>query len=96
MEKKSDSKEAERYSKLVVSYLLLLLGIIFFIGALNLTDSSFFGDFFAPLAEAIALSPLWYVIAVAAQAIIEAFWPLLLIYYGANWVLKFEKKPAKA
>ena len=90
-----EKKEAERYSKLVVSYLLLLLGIIFFIGLLNITSISFYGDFIGPIVNWIALSPLWYTIAVAAQAIIENFWPLLLVYYGAHWVLKFEKKPAK-
>lgn len=91
-----NKKEAERYSKLVISYLLLLLGIIFFIGVLNITSISFFDDFITPIIEWIALLPIWYGVAVAAQILIENFWPLLLVYYGAHWVLKFEKKAAKA
>lgn len=87
-------KEAERYSKLVISYILLVLGIIFLIGMLNITSIPVYDDFLEPLISAIALSPLWYAIAVAAQFLIETFWPLLLVYYGAKWVLKFDKKAA--
>ncbi|GEM_PF-2719671 len=91
-----DKKEAERYSKLVISYGVLLVGIIVFIGMMNLTSISFFDDFIYPIIEWIALAPIWYALGVAAQIIIENFWPLLLVYYGAQWVLKFEKKTAKA
>ncbi len=91
-----DKKEAARYSKLVISYLVLLLGIIFFIGMLNITSISFVDDFITPFVEWVALSSIWYTAAVGAQIVIENFWPLLLVYFGAKWVLSFEKKPAKA
>jgi len=89
-------KEAERFSKLIISYLVLVLGIIFLIGMLNITSISFFDDFITPIIEWFALLPIWYAIAAGSKIVIESFWPLLLIYYGAHWVLKFERKPGAA
>jgi hypothetical protein len=90
-----NEKEATRYSKLVLSYLLLLIGIIYFIGFSGFSSSLMYADFISPLINVVALSPLWMIIATTLQTLIENFWPLLLIYYGSKWVFQFEKKPAK-